>query len=256
MSGKIDGVLLECTYATAQTYVTGTKTSIQIIGNKGTTGFSLMIDDFKGVGTYKIPDNNIATYLSGTAGLSESYIGITTGTIKITNYTDQKIIEGTFEFKGENLANSTSKTITEGKFSISLVPIKLPETNNSTNNLNAKVDGIAIGFTGEAFLVNVPPVVNALSIVTINGDKRMVLGIIEYKGVGTYDLGIDGTAAYLKDQTSTGAFGAESGTLKITSDANNRLKGTFAFKAPNQDSSIKTSVTVTEGSFDLPLSKK
>ncbi|MFC3559636.1 DUF6252 family protein [Pedobacter jamesrossensis] len=256
MSAKIDGILLECTLATAQFYNIGTQTSVQISGIKEVSGFSLMINDFKGVGTYSVADNNIATYLSSNTGPSESYMANAIGMIKITSYTDQKIITGTFEFKGENVVTSAAKTISEGKFSINLVPIKLPETNNGTNNLTAKVDGVVMGFTGEAVLVNLPPIENVLSILTINGEKHMAFGIVGYKGVGTYNLETDGNGGYKKDQTPSGSFSSESGTLVITSDANNRIKGTFAFKAPNDDSSIKTSVNVTEGSFDLPFSKK
>jgi hypothetical protein len=255
MSGKIDGVLLECTLATAQTYVVGGKTTIQISGNKGLNGFSLMIDDFKGVGTYNVADNNQGVYLTGVAGLSDSFIGLKEGTIKITSYEDQKIITGTFEFKGENPTNSATKNITEGKFTISLVPIKLPETNNSSNNLNAKVDGVAVGLKGEAVQLNLGPLGNTLTIVSVNGDKRMVFGVIGYKGVGTYKFPDDATGAYLKDQTPSGSFAAESGTLVITSEANNKLKGTFSFQAPNQDFTIKTAVSVTEGSFELPFKK-
>jgi len=256
MSAKIDGILLECTLATAQFYNVGAQTTAQISGLKGTSGFTLMINDFKGVGTYNVADNNIATYLSGNTGPSESYMANSIGTIKITSYTDQNIITGTFEFKGENPSNSTTKNITEGQFSISLVPVKLPETNNSTNNLSAKVDGVLTGFTGEAVQINVPLLGNVLTITSINGDKRIIIGIIGYKGVGTYNLASDGTGGYMKDQTASGSFSSDSGTLIITSDANNKLKGTFAFKAPNDDSSIKTSVNITEGTFDLPFSKK
>lgn len=42
----------------------------------------------------------------------------------------------------------------------------------------------------------------------------------------------------------------------ITSEAGDKLKGTFAFKAPNENTTINTSVTVTDGTFDLPFSKK
>ncbi|WP_316832193.1 DUF6252 family protein [Pedobacter aquatilis] len=255
MSAKVDGILLECPIASAQTYPNGTKTTIQISGNKGQTGFSLIIDDFKGVGTYKTTDNNIAIYLSNTSGTG-SFMSTANGTIKITSYTADKIITGTFEFESANISNSETKNITEGKFSISLVPVKLPETNSSTNNLNAKIDGVSMGFTGQATIVNIPTGGNALTVISANGEKRIVLGLFEYKGIGTYDLATDGLGSYMKDQTPTGSFTSDSGTLKITSEANGRLKGTFSFKAPNEDSSIKTSVNVTEGSFDLPLGRK
>ncbi len=255
MSGKVDGILLECTTSAAAFYPLGSKTTVQIIGSKELSGFSLTIDDFKGVGTYNVSGTNMAIYLKGVNGLQDAYLGITNGTIKIISYTENKILTGTFEFKGENSNTSLQKTITEGKFSINLVPVKLPETNSTTNNLSAKVDGIATGFTGEATSVN-SPLGQLLSIVTINGDKRMVFGILGYKGVGNYTVPGDAEAVYMKDQSATGSFSGKSGTLKITSEANNKLKGTFSFIAPNENSTISTSVTVTEGSFELPLSKK
>lgn len=254
MSAKVDGTLLQCSVASAQIFVVGSKTTLQIIGNKGLSGFSIMINDFKGVGTYQFSDQNLGIYAPGTSGLQDGYISNSTGTVKITNYTANQIIKGTFEFKGENMITSAQKNITEGQFSISLVPIKLPETNNSTNNLSAKVDGTVIGFTGEAISV-ASPIGNTLSIITVNGEKRMILGVIGYKGAGTYDLASEGTGAYMKDQTPTGSFSAESGTLTISSDSGGRIKGTFSFKAPNEDYQIKTSVTVTEGTFDLPYKK-
>lgn len=256
MSAKVDGALVQCTLATAQVYDLGGKISAQISGFKGTTAFTLVISDFKGVGTYALSDYNLATYLTGTSFFQDTYIGSTSGTIKITSYLADKYIKGTFEFKGENQSTATSKTISEGQFMISLVPVKLPVTNNSTNNLSAKVDGTTIGFTGEAITTNMPAIGNLLTIVTINGEKRMALGVIGYKGVGTYDFSADGNGSYMKDQTPTGSFTATSGTLVITSEAGGKLKGTFSFIAPNQNGTINTSVTVTDGTFDLPFSKK
>jgi Family of unknown function (DUF6252) len=256
MSGKVDGVLLQCTMATAQIYVIGGEITVQLTGNKGiNTGFSLMINDFKGVGTYSLSDNNLAAYIQNTSNLQDAYTGTSSGTIKITSYLANQYIKGTFEFKGENILTSAIKTITEGQFNISLVPVKLPETNNSSNNLSAKVDGTTIGFTGEAVSVNTPIIGNLLTIVTINGDKRMILSVTDYKGIGTYNLVTDGIGSYMKDQTPTGSFTATSGILVITSEAGGKLKGTFSFKAPNENTTINTSVTVTDGTFDLPFSK-
>ena len=254
MSGKIDGVLLQCTSASAQSFVLGAKTTLQIIGNKGNSGFSIMIDDFKGVGTYNVSDQNLATYLLGTAGLQDAYISSSTGSVKITSYTEN-LIKGVFEFKGQNILNSDTKNITEGQFTINLTPVKIPETNNGTNNLSAKIDGVTTGFTGEA-ISTATPLGNLLSIVTANGEKRIILSVIGYKGAGTYDLANEGTGGYMKDQTATGSFSAETGTLVITSDAGGKIKGTFSFKAPNEDYRIQTSVNVTDGTFDLPYSKK
>lgn len=254
MSGKIDGVLLECTFASAQLIDVGSKTNLQIIGHKGNDGFSLMIDDFKGVGTYNLASNNIAIYLLGISGLQDSYMS-TTGNIIVTNYSADKIIEGTFQFKGQNIVTGTDKNITEGKFSISLVPVKIPETNSGTNNLNAKVDGVTTGFTGSAVSTN-SQIGKLLSIISVNGDKRIAIAIIGYNGVGTYDIAQDGNAVYMKDQTPNNSFYAESGKLIISSETSNKLKGTFFFKGPNQNGTLNTTVNVTDGTFDLPYTKQ
>jgi len=254
MSGKVDGVLLQCTFTTAQTYVIGDKTTLQISGNKVTSGFSLVIIDFKGAGTYTISDSNMATYLPNVTGLQDAYLSTSNGTIKITSYLANQYIKGTFEFKGQNYVTSATKTISEGQFSISLVPAKIPESNNSTNNLSAKVDGTVTGFTGEASSV-MSPLGKLLTIATVNGDKRLLISIIDYKGVGTYDIAKDGTGVYMKDQGQTGSFYADAGTLVITSEAGNKLKGTFFFSGGNQNTTIKTSVNITDGTFDLPFSK-
>ena len=116
MSGKVDGVLLQCSFTTAQTYTVNGKTSLQILGNKENDGFSFLIDDFKGNGIYSLASNNIATYLSGVSGLQDAYLGAS-GTIKIVSSTD-KMIKGTFDFKGQNISNGVTKSITEGQFSI------------------------------------------------------------------------------------------------------------------------------------------
>jgi len=255
MSAKVDGVLLQCTFVTAQTYQANGQTTMQLSGNKGiTSGFSLLISDFKGVGTYDLSESNVAMYIPNyTSGLQDTYIGTSGGTIKVTSYLANKYVKGTFEFNGQNTITSATKTINGGQFTINLEPAKIPESNNSTNNLNAKVDGIATGFTGEATLVT-SPFGKSLIITTVNGDKRLVISINGYNGAGTYDIAKDGTGVYMKDQSQTGSFYAETGTLVVTSDAT-KLKGTFFFNGPNQDGTINTSVNITEGTFDLPLGK-
>ncbi|MCZ4223635.1 DUF6252 family protein [Pedobacter rhodius] len=257
MSGKIDGVLLKCTLASAQTYTIGSTTMIQISGSKGNIGFTLMINNFKGIGTYSIADSNIATYLEGNSGMQDAYMALSKGTIKITSYSADKLIKGTFEFEGENTAISKTKNITEGQFTISLVPVKIPETTNSTNNLNAKVDGTPIGFTAQANLISVPIMGNVMTIIGLNGDKFLTLAIFDYKGVGVYEFkkGM-GQGDYIQDKTPTGSFtDSENGKITITAATSTTIKGTFEFVAPNQDSSIKTKKTITEGTFELKYTK-
>lgn len=255
MSGKIDGILLECTFASAQFMDLGTKTTLQIIGNKGNDGFSLMIDDFKGIGTYNLATNNIAIYLLGVSGLQDAYMTDGTGSILITNYSANKLIEGTFQFKGQNITTSATKNITEGKFSISLVPVKIPDANNGTSNLNARVDGVQTGFNGEA-VSGSSPLGKILTIIGVNGDKTLSISITSYNGVGTYDIAQDGNAIYTKDKGPDNSFYSESGKLVITSESNGKLKGTFWFKGPNQNGTLNTTVNITDGTFDLPFTKQ
>lgn len=59
----------------------------------------------------------------------------------------------------------------------------------------------------------------------------------------------------MKDQSQTGSFYADAGTLVITSETGNKLKGTFFFSGGNQNTTINTSVNITDGTFDLPFSK-
>ena len=255
MSGKVDGVLLQCSMASAGFFTDGGKTTAQILGSKGEFGFNLLIDDFKGVGTYSISDRNIGTYLTNVSGTG-TFMGFEKGTVKITSYTADKNITGTFEFEAENFSNSTKKTITEGKFSINLVPVKIPETTNSTANLKAKVDGIPQSFTAEANLI-ASPVGNIMTIIGVNGEKNLSLGIFEYKGVGVYEFKKRlGQGDYAQDRTPSGSFtDTETGKITVTSVTSTTIKGTFEFVAPNQDSRINTKRTITDGTFEMKYTK-
>ncbi|MCX2575506.1 DUF6252 family protein [Pedobacter sandarakinus] len=255
MSAKTDGTLVTCSMATAQFFPVNGKNTLQIIGSKGEMAFSLMINEFKGTGTYNLSDNNLGIYAESLNGIKNAYLSSANGSIKITTYTPDKIIKGTFEFQGANILTSATKKITEGQFSISLVPVKVPAVTPGNTNLNANVDGAAASFTGEAISIS-SPIGNLLSVIAVNGDKRLTLSLIGYKGIGTYDIAKDGEASYSKDQSATGSFYAETGTLVITSESGGRLKGTFSFKGPNQNATVGTSVNVTNGTFDVPLSKK
>ncbi|WP_316736415.1 DUF6252 family protein [Pedobacter aquatilis] len=254
MSGKVDGVLLECSIATASFFPDGTKTTAQILGNKGEFGFNLLIDDFKGVGTYSISDRNIGTYLTNVTGTG-TFMGFEKGTVKITSYTADKNITGTFEFEAENFSNSTKKTITEGKFSINLVPVKIPETIVSTANMSAKIDGTKTLFTAQAELIS--SVGNLMSITGVNGEKTIGIGMFEYKGVGVYEFSKGmGQGHYGQDKTPTGSFSDDvNGKITVTLATSTTIKGTFEFVAPNQDSRINTKRTVTEGEFEMKYSK-
>lgn len=117
MSGKIDGVLLECPLLAAQTNVIGEKTTLQIVGQHNNKAFTLTINDFKGVGTYPVSSPNEAIYIANSPKLQNTFTAIDEGNIKITSYTDQKI-KGTFEFQGYNQDGNiiTSVNITNGTF--------------------------------------------------------------------------------------------------------------------------------------------
>ena len=78
----------------------------------------------KAVGTYAVPGSGAtavqAIYVAITPGGAAGYIG-TAGTVTVTSVTATNII-GTFSFTGTDSfnGNSTTKTITNGKFNVTL----------------------------------------------------------------------------------------------------------------------------------------
>lgn len=255
MSAKVDGVLVQCEFATAQEYVDiDGKKILQINGLKNPQGFTLTWQNFKGVGTYNAADlTSYGSYVSGIADpLTDSYFA-ESGVIKITTY-NNKVIIGTFEYKAAN-ANGVVKTITEGQFVISLAPVAGQTPGVGNTNITAMVNGTKIDFAGQANYVKSALLGNFMTIIGTNGFKSIQIVIYNFKGSGTYEIDIEAQGGYNEDQSQTGSYATESGVktgkVIITSATATTIKGTFEFTAPNMDSSLSTKKTVTEGKFDL-----
>jgi hypothetical protein len=254
MSAKVDGVLVTCEFATAQSWVDNLgKKNIQLNGLKAPQAFIITWQDFKGVGTYDAL--NLIDYVAGiTDPFLQGYFA-ESGVVKVTTYTD-KVIAGTFEFVGVN-SNGEKKNITEGKFSINLKEPSAPTPPAGTEAISAKVDGVYTGFTATAGLVINPILGKTMSIGGASGDKRIFIGIYDFKGVGTYD--IDNVIAQSGYNTDLGQYGSYaspdgkvSGKIIVTSASATQIKGTFEFEIPNEDSTLTTKKKITEGKFDVP----
>ncbi|WP_316803846.1 DUF6252 family protein [Pedobacter nototheniae] len=117
LSGKINEIQFESTLITAQLYTTTPNLTMQIMGMKNASGFSLMLNNYHGAGDYAIEkDEAICSFIDvPTDPYNAAYMG-ESGTVKVISVTD-KNIKGTFQFIGTSFGGS-SKTITEGKFSV------------------------------------------------------------------------------------------------------------------------------------------
>lgn len=120
--------------------------------------------------------------------------------------------------------------------------------------MSAKVDGTFIAFTAQATLITASPLGKTLTIIGKNGDKIMSIVIYDYKGAGTYTIDDLAQVSYNQDLTPTGSFMSSTGSVTVTNATSTTVTGSFTFIAPNQDSQINTSKTVTEGSFNLNYS--
>jgi hypothetical protein len=254
MSAKVDGVLVECEFATSQSWIDNLgKKNIQLNGLKNPQGFIITWQDFKGVGNYDALD--LVDYVAGiTDPLTQAYFA-ESGTVKVTTYTN-KVIIGTFEFIAIN-SNGQKKTITEGKFTINLQEPPAPIPPTGTEAISAKVDGTYTGFIATAGLVINPILGKTLSIGGSSGDKRIYIGIYDFKGNGTYNIdNIIAQSAYNTDLTQFGSYASQDGVLSgkiiVTSYSATQVKGTFEFEVPNEDSSLTTKKKITEGKFDVP----
>lgn len=250
---KIDGILLECPIASATFYPAIVGNSVQIAGNKGAEGFGFTLFEYKGVGTYDLSDMTKSSgvyLLDPTNPLDGGYMA-TSGTLVISMVND-KLIKGTFSFKGETLSGKV-KTITEGIFQISLAPVVAPPPAAGNESMSAKIDGTLINFTADGYNVKGPQIGNTMSIIGLNGTKQMAIAIDNYKGVGTYEYENATSASYNLDSGFTGIFNAESqtGKITITSDSNNQIEGTFNFTGRNADPTINTTKVISEGKFKV-----
>lgn len=136
----------------------------------------------------------------------------------------------------------------------------------TSGTITCKIDGVSYSFQGNYSILSS----GVGSMYTIAGGtsdgttgRTISVGVYNYTGPKTYDLATEGVGNYgyypmsnTSDVTvyGTNAAGSPgSGTATVTSDANNRLQGTFSFTANKaMGSGAASSVTVTEGAFDVP----
>ncbi|MDQ7949488.1 MAG: DUF6252 family protein [Pedobacter sp.] len=121
IKAKINGTLLECSGTSGALAVimqnTANGTVMQISGFKGNQGFTLLLNNYKGAGTFDLGNLDIGAYISDFTSLDGVY-NSTSGKVVIS-YADDKTVRGTFTFVGENVPGQ-QKTITEGSFDIAI----------------------------------------------------------------------------------------------------------------------------------------
>jgi Family of unknown function (DUF6252) len=256
MKVKIDGVWFESEMPTAVIMEVSSKKTMQIIGGKGKYEvLSFMLDNYIGVGTYNLSNENITTFADTRKPL-ESYFA-TKGKLIITSATE-KAITGTFEFEATNYNDNSTKTFKEGSFVISIPdPKNNPSVpvNPGNSNMKAKIDNVSISFTGEASLLKItqPFSVNDMVIHGMNDKKMLSINISDYKGVGTYE--INGQTGHmilysLDYSQNAGDYAAISGKIVVTSSTSNSLKGTFEFVG-EKNNNASNKITVKEGTFEM-----
>jgi len=117
VSAKVDGNAFESTATSAVLY-TSAGNLLQIVGERSGVVFNLSLSAYHGVGDYVVSTTGAyLTYSENTSSLASSWVA-QSGTVKITTVNENRVT-GTFSFIGTDIAgNGTSKTISEGKFSV------------------------------------------------------------------------------------------------------------------------------------------
>ncbi|WP_199140851.1 DUF6252 family protein [Pedobacter sp. ASV12] len=249
---KVNGVWVECNITTVQLYNTPNPT-IQISAFKGATdGFTIALQDYTGVGDYSLGSLNTASYVNDFKNPFSNNFIAEKGNVKITS-ANAKTIKGTFEFSGFNIDGNATKEITEGSFELSLETPIAPTPGDNDKNLSTKVDGTPVSFIVAAAGMVQTPLGKTISIAGVNGTKTISIAIFDYTGPGTYALNDLAQVGYNQDQSQTGSFLSTSGKVVVNSYINGVIKGTFECVAPNEDSSLNTKVTLTEGKFEAKL---
>ena len=130
----------------------------------------------------------------------------------------------------------------------------------NNNHFTAKVDGVAWS-SASSELIGVLVTTDEYLFVsgaTSDDNEIITINFFDFPGTtGTYNMGTgeyDFHCFYTIGDTSYFVFDdvpAATGTLVITAIADNSIKGTFSFTGFNNAETA--SVTVTDGSFELPL---
>lgn len=177
---------------------------------------------------------------------------VDTATITVSEIdAENKTISGTFQFTGGRFSDAgelETKTFTNGSFTdISFAgEIVAP----SDNSFFAKIDGTDFNPT----TVTANQLTDLLYII---GKKETIENISVVVPInvapGTYEMDIfgDHKAIYIMDNSATGTFNSEEGTLTIiTHDtANKKIKGTFNFIGTSFMTTAEH--TITEGAFEV-----
>lgn len=208
------------------------------------------------LGMAYLPSGGTNTYLGvsddyGDFGDNPAYVDnaqVIITSIDMVNET----ITGTFQFNGVRYVDPATgfeietKEFTNGSFSLSFdEDVVTP----SDNEFFAKLDG-------EDFIPTTIQGYVSMGNIAIVGRRGPIenIGFFVPEDVvpGTYELSSftgDYRALYILNDSPTGIFGAEDGTVTITSNANGRLAGTFTFTASMFG---QTAIyEITEGTFDV-----
>jgi hypothetical protein len=169
------------------------------------------------------------------------------GTVTITEIDEtNKTISGTFSMTGENAMTNEKVVITNGKFN----KVKYTTTTTPTKNkMTAKVDGNA----WEATSVFATVAMGKISISgTKNGAGSVGIFVPDDVTAGTYTFSMFGDYVAQYNPNSQTFYGADNGTITITShdETARTLKGTFEFDA-SDFSGGSGSAEITEGSFEV-----
>ncbi len=130
---------------------------------------------------------------------------------------------------------------------------------SSTGNITAKVDGTSYTFSGKYQVIGSQRII-AGTIADGGTGRTLSVSMTNYSGAKTYNLPADGLGNYgyfpISDPSNTTTYSTAStsmpgsGTITVTSDDNNTMKGTFSFTAGDAAGG-SGKVTVTEGSFNV-----
>lgn len=243
LKAKIDGQTVEFKKGTKAIFNVLDKKTVEVAAfNDGNKVISFTIDDFKGPGKYLITETMLTSmsYIGDMEDFETFFIS-TGGQITITSYSD-KLITGKFDFVGNN--GERDIAVTNGEFSIDLSSLPVHE-HLGDNKFSAKLNGVLMGFKGQAIDAGV------LNVAGMYGTKTMTLSLRDFNGVGTYtltpDLYFGNTLVYIPSADDA-EFVCTSGTATITSVANKVLKGTFSGTLEDANGNR---IAVTEGSFEI-----
>lgn len=128
-----------------------------------------------------------------------------------------------------------------------------PSTTDGGTFVEAGVDGQNLRFEGQLAYATEFSTDNSIGVYGVDGDGRTLYILVKSGGgIGTYDMGFntDATGNYLDAAGNTYSTFDEDGrgSLVITEQTNESIKGTFSFTAID---GMDNEVVVTNGEFDV-----